>query len=284
VKLGIKERLRPLRAAAWLGYKIEYDWSDPMVFAVYVLARPMATSLVLMAIYRFVVGKNLSDPRFGAIYLGNALYAFVVLLLVGLSWAIFEEREQYKTLKYVAASPLGIASYVTGRSVTKFVMASISATVVTTFGVLVLHMRLHVTPLSLLALVGALLVGAVGIVAVGLVLAGCAMVFARQSIMMNEGVAAVLYLFCGVVFPPEALPAMLRPLAFGLPMTYWMEASRRAMGLTGFSPGLARLSNLELAGLLTLTAFAWLGFGSWVFHRMERRARDQGILDISTAF
>ena len=60
-----------------------------------------------------------------------------------------------------------------------------------------LGLRFSVTPLSLVALLGALAVGAVGIVAVGLVLAGCAMVFARQSMMMNEGVSAVLYLFCG---------------------------------------------------------------------------------------
>jgi len=280
----LRERIRPLRAAAWLGYQIESNWSDPMVFGVYVLARPLATALMLVAIYHFVVGKTLADPRFGAIYLGNALYAFVILLLVGLSWAVFEEREIYKTLKYVAASPIGLASYVTGRSLTKFLLACISAVVVTTTGVLLFHVHLSVTPLSVLALVGALLVGAVGIVAVGLVLAGCAMVFARQSIMMNEGVAAVLYLMCGVVFPPEALPALVRPLAFGLPMTYWMEASRRATGLTGFSPTLTRLTNPELAGLLALTAFAWLAFGSWVFHRMEHRARDQGLLDISTAF
>ena len=128
---SLRERMRPLRAAAWLGFQIESNWSDPMVFAVYVLARPLATSLMLVAIYQFVVGRTLSDPRFGAIYLGNALYAFVILLLVGLSWAVFEEREIYKTLKYVAASPIGLASYVTGRSLTKFLLACISAVVVT---------------------------------------------------------------------------------------------------------------------------------------------------------
>ncbi len=280
----LRERFRPLRAAAWLGFLIESNWSDPMVFAVYVLARPLATCLLLAAMYKFVVGGSLADARFAAIYLGNALYAFVLLLLVGLSWAVFEEREMYRTLKYVASSPLGIASYVVGRSLTKFLLACLSAVVVTTFGLVVFHLKLTLTPLSAVALVGALLVGATGVVAVGLVLAGCAMVFARQSIMMNEGVSAVLYLLCGVVFPPEALPAVLRPLAFGLPMTYWMEASRRACGIFGFSAGLTRLSNLELAGLLALTAAVWVAFGSWVFHHMEHRARDQGLLDITTAW
>jgi len=282
--MTLKERLRPMCAAAWLGFQIESNWSDPMVFAVYVLAKPFATTLMLVAMFKFVLQRATTDPRFAAIYIGNALNAFVTLLLVGLSWAIFEEREQYRTLKYVAVSPLGLASFVMGRSLIKFLLACVSATVVIGFGVVVFHLRPTITPLSALGFVGALIVGSVGVVAVGLVLAGLAMVFARQSIMMNEGVAAILYLLCGIVFPPEALPALVRPLAFALPMTYWMEASRRAFGIHGFSVGLARWSNAELAGLLALTAVAWLAFGSWVFHRMERRARDHGLLDVTTAW
>jgi ABC-2 type transport system permease protein len=280
----LRERLRPLRAAAWLGFQIESNWSDPMVFAVYALARPLATSLILLAMYQVVIGGSLSDPRFVAIYAGNALYVFVVLLLVGLSWAVFEDREQYKMLKYVATTPIGLVAYLLGRSFTKFVLATVSATLVLLFGVLVLRLHLHVTPLSFLALLGALAAGAIGVIAVGLVLAGLSLVFARQSMMMNEGVSAVLYLFCGVVFPPDLLPAVLRPVALALPMTYWLEASRRALGAPNFSPLLARLSDGALAGALVVAALVWLAFGLWIFARLEHRARDQGLLDITTAF
>jgi len=200
--LSLRERLRPLRASAWLGFQIESNWSDPIVFAVYALAKPLATSLILLAMYKVVIGGALSDPRFVALYVGNALYVFVNLLLVGLSWAVFEDREQYKMLKYVAAAPIGLVSYLLGRSLTKFVLATISAILVLAFGIGVLGLRFAVSIPGVLALIASLAVGAVGIVAVGLVLAGCAMVFARQSMMMNEGVSAVLYLFCGVVFPP----------------------------------------------------------------------------------
>ena len=282
--LSLRERLRPLRASAWLGFQIESNWSDPIVFAVYALARPLATSLILLAMYKVVIGGAVSDPRFVAIYVGNALYTFVVLLLVGLSWAVFEDREQYKMLKYVAVSPIGLVSYLLGRSLTKFVLATVSAVLVICFGVVVLGLRLHVTALSLAALLGALTVGAVGIVAVGIVLAGLSLVFARQSMMMNEGLSAVLYLFCGVVFPPDLLPVWLRPVALALPMTYWLEASRRALGVYGFSPLLSRLSDAQLAGVFVLVALVWITFGMWVFARLERRARDQGLLDITTAF
>src|SRR5688572_8768053 len=260
---SFRERLRPLRASAWLGFQIESNWSDPIVFAVYALAKPLATSLILLAMYKIVVGGAISDPRFVALYVGNSLYVFVNLLLVGLSWAVFEDREQYKTLKYVAVSPVGLVSYLLGRSLTKFVLATISAILVILFGIFVLGLRLEVTPLSLLVLVAALGVGAVGIVAVGLVLAGLAMVFARQSMMMNEGVAAVLYLFCGVVFPPDLLPRFLQPVALALPMTYWLEASRRAFGVHGFSGLLTRLTDLQLAAIFVAVALVWLFAARW---------------------
>jgi len=282
--ISLRERLRPLRASAWLGFQIESNWSDPMVFAVYVLARPLATSLILLAMYKVVIGGSVSDPRFSSIYLGNALYAFVVLLLVGLSWAVFEDREQYKMLKYVAVTPVGLVSYLLGRSLTKFVLATISAVLVIGFGVLVLKLRYAATAASLAALVGALAVGTIGIIAVGLVLAGLSLVFARQSMMMNEGVSAVLYLFCGAVFPPDLLPAMLRPVALALPMTYWLEASRRALGVRGFSALLARLSDGQLALVFVGVVAVWLLFGRWVFSRLERRARGEGLLDITTAW
>jgi ABC-2 type transport system permease protein len=280
----LRERLRPLRASAWLGFQIESNWSDPLVFTVYALAKPLASALILMVMYRVVVGGSLSDPRFIALYLGNALYIYVILLLVGLSWAVFEDREQYKVLKYVATAPPGLVPYLLGRSLTKFVLATASAAVVLGFGVLVLGMRLHVSVLSGVLFAGALAVGAAGIVAVGLVLAGSALVFARQSMMMNEGVAAVLYLLCGVVFPPDLLPRWLQPVAFALPITWWLEAARRTLGAPAFSRLLGAWSDGMLAAVFLGVTVLWGVFALALFARLERRARDQGLLDVTTAF
>ncbi len=280
----LKERLRPLRASAWLGFQIESNWSDPIVFAVYALAKPVATALILLVMYQVVVGGPLTDAKFVALYVGNALYIYVILLLVGLSWAVFEDREQYRMLKYVAVAPVGLVPYLLGRSLTKFVLATASALVVLLFGVFVLGMGLRLTPAGALAGLAALAVGSIGIVAVGLVLSGLALVFARQSMMLNEGVAAVLYLFCGVVFPPDLLPGPLKAVAFSLPITYWMEASRRALGAPGFSAIMSRWSALELTLLFLAVTALWAGLGHLLFRRLEERARRQGLLDITTAW
>ena len=282
--LRLAERLRPVRAAAHLGFQIESNWSDPMVFLTYALAKPLATSLILLVMFQVVVGGPTSDPKFLALYVGNALYTYVLLLLVGLSWAVFEDREQYKMLKYVATAPMGLVPYLIGRSWAKFVLATLSATVVLAFGVIVLGMRFPVSPASVALGLAVTLVGAAGVAAVGLVLAGCALVFARQSMTMNEATASVLYLLCGVVFPPDLLPRVVHPVSLALPMTWWLEASRRILGVRGFSTLLSAPDDATLAGLLLGVTAAWLVGGFLVFRVLERRARAQGLLDITTAW
>ena len=57
----LKEAMRPLRAAAQLGFQIESNWSDPLVFAVYALAKPLATSLILYVMFQVIVGAGTSE-------------------------------------------------------------------------------------------------------------------------------------------------------------------------------------------------------------------------------
>jgi len=119
---------------------------------------------------------------------------------------------------------------------------------------------------------------------VGLVLAGLAMVFARQSMTMNEGTGAVLYLLCGVVFPPDLLPRILHPLSLALPVTWWMEASRRTLGVRDFSALLSVWSDGAVAAAFLLVTAVWVAGALLAFARLERRARRLGLLDVTTAF
>ena len=143
---------------------------------------------------------------------GNALYTYVLLLLVGLSWAIFEDREQYRMLKYVATAPDGPAWPTCwgarGRSSS---LATLSARMVLGFGIVGAGDALRRHAASRCARDrrdgrGA----AAGVAAVGLVLAGMALVFARQSMTMNEAHRARCSTsLCGVGVP--ARPAAARP-------------------------------------------------------------------------
>ncbi len=281
---SLHHRWRTFRAAAWLGYQIEANWTRPDIFLVFALAKPLATALILLVMYRVVSGGQASDARFVALYVGNAFFIFVPLLLVGLSWAVFEDREQYQMLKYVVTSPAGLLTYLLGRAVTKATMALASAAVVLGFGAMVLHMQFVWTLPHLVALVASLACGIVAVVGIGMMLTGASLVFARQAMTINEGAAGVLYLFCGAVFPIDLLPLPLRAIGLSLPLTYWLEACRRA--LVGHSPSgmLHAWSNGQLALALAGTTAVWLAAGVALYSALLRAAQRDGKLDQTTAW
>jgi ABC-2 type transport system permease protein len=110
------------------------------------------------------------------------------------------------------------------------------------------------------------------------------LVFARQAMSINEGAAAVLYLFCGAVFPPDLLPAPLRGIGFALPLTYWLEACRRALTHASTSGLLSRLSDAQVALAQLATTALWLAGGLWLFRVLLRRALRDGKVDQTTAW
>ena len=138
-----------LRAAAWLGWQIESNWADLFTFAVYSMLRPLGTALILAGRFWAVTGQITQPGMFAAFYIGNAFHEYVVRVLVGMGWVIVEEREEYETLKYVYASPLGMLTYLWGRSVTKVLLASISVVGVSTTRAYSANGRAHATSTSL---------------------------------------------------------------------------------------------------------------------------------------
>src|SRR5262249_50384506 len=163
--------LRHFRSAAWLGWQVESNWADPYVFAVYALARPLALSLILVAIYAVVSGGQLHGDRFTWIYVGNAFFVFVPLMLVGVGWTVVEDREQFQVLKYVYCSPIGLFTYLAGRAVTKFVSATFSCLAILLVGALFLGVRYHTTPALAVFGLGGFALGVVGMFGMGLLLA-----------------------------------------------------------------------------------------------------------------
>jgi len=281
---GARTWIRHFRSAAWLGWQVESNWADPYIFVVYALARPLALSFILVAIYSVVSGGALHGDRFAWIYVGNAFFTFVPLMLVGVAWTITEDREQFQILKYIYVSPIGLFTYLAGRAVTKFVTATMSCIAILALGGFFLGIQYHSTPLQALAGIVGFVLGVLGTFGMGLLLASAGLVFARQAVNLNEGAAGVLYLVCGAVFPVDTLPGVTRYVGFLFPLTWWLESMRRswlgvrAAGMVGEIP-----DGLILLGL-AVTAVGWYAFGAWSYRKLEWRAKQQGLLDRTTAF
>jgi len=216
-----------LRTAAWLGWQIEANWADPFTFIVYSAVRPLATALILAVMYRAVAGVASSGQAFLGFYVANAFHEYVIRVLVGMGWVIVEEREEFETLKFVYTSPIGMFTYLWGRSSVKFVQASLSLLLILTTGWLILGLRWDWGAVRWLPLLLSFVLGLIAIVYFGFFVAGWALVLPRAAISVNEGVAAALTLLCGVIFPIDLLPRAVQVVAVLLPFTWWYEALRR---------------------------------------------------------
>jgi ABC-2 type transport system permease protein len=277
---------RSFRIAAWLGWQIESNWTDPFLFAIYSIIKPLAGAAILVVMYSVITGGNFNSPIFSYIYLGNAFYIYVGAVMSGISWAVIDDREHYKTLKYMYVAPINVPAYLIGRGVAKFLVASISVIITITFGVLFLHVNVDPSAINWLLFFGSLLIGVVMLAMMGLILAGISLLIVQHVWFIGDAVAGALFLFSGAIFPLEVLPAWLRPLGYIMPVTYWLELLRRSLvgSVAEAFPTLQALSNLQLIGILLALTIIFAIASIYLFRYCEHIAREKGLIDMVTNY
>ena len=118
-----------LRASAWLGWQVEANWADPFLFVVFAIAKPLSTTLILFFMVRVVSQGHATAEAFLFLFLGNTFFLYVTEVLIGISWAVFRDREDYETLKYIYVAPLHLLPYLLGRGATKMATATLGVVV-----------------------------------------------------------------------------------------------------------------------------------------------------------
>ena len=93
-----------LRAAARLGWQMEANWTDPLLFFIYSVAKPLCAALILVVMLEVIGGTGGREYR-AFVVVGSALWSFVVAGIAGLAWSILDDRERYRMLKYMYVSP-----------------------------------------------------------------------------------------------------------------------------------------------------------------------------------
>jgi len=278
--------MRTFRCAAWLGWQIETNWTSPWLFLIYVLLKPLAGSMLLVCMYWAACAARGGTTEPGYLpYLFISSTCFMVIggVTYGMSTSVVTDRDSFGMLKFIRISPAHFQSYLLGRGVAKSAQAVIGAS--TTVGVgLVLFPELRA------ALLGGhtawgwlpayLLLGAAMASCIGLILSGAVLNMARYGIFLSEGVAGMLFLFSGAVFPIAVLPAWLRPVSLALPPTYWLEGMRRALLSTNepASP-MSALDHGQIALALFASTLTLAIFGTVFFRWSERRAWRLGRFD-----
>jgi len=286
LNLHKSEAWRSFRMATWLGWQIESNWADPLLFVIYSIVKPLASASILVVMYGIITNSNFANPLFPYIYLGNAFYIYVGAVMAGVSWAVIDDREHYKTLKYMYVAPIKIPIYLLGRGVARFLTGSISVLITITAGVLFLKVPLELSQINFPLFFFSLFIGIIMLAMMGLLLGSITLLIVHHSFGLAESVAGALYLFSGAVFPLEVLPAWLRPVGFVMPITYWLELLRRSLigNVAQAFPTLVAFTNLELIGILVSLSIIF-GIGAvFAFRWCDHRARERGLIDRVTNY
>jgi ABC-2 type transport system permease protein len=282
--------LRPywnsFRIATWLGWQIESNWTDPFLFAVYSLIKPLAGAAILVVMYGVITQGNFQDPMFTYMYLGNAFYIYVGAILNGMAWAVIDDREHYRTLKYIYTAPIHFPTYLFGRSVATFLVSSVAVLVTVLVGIFFLQVQFSLAAVNFPLFALSLLIGVIMLGFMGLILAGAMLLMVHHMWDLGPAVAGALYLFSGAIFPLSILPPAIRWIGYLMPITYWLELLRRSLvgTIADQFPTLTSVSDQQLLGILLLLTVLFSLIAIFSFRWCENLAREKGVIDTITNY
>jgi ABC-2 type transport system permease protein len=276
--MTLADAWRSFRTAIRLGWAIEANWSDPFLFAVYTMAKPLAAAGILIVMFQVITGGQ--NPEFlQFLIVGSALWNVVFGVMSGLVQSILEDRERYRMIKYVVVTPTSLFPFLLGRSLARVAVSFVAVILTMIVGVLFLGVELQP---NLLYLVPATVLGITSVIALGVFMAGWCLSLRQEAWSYPEAIAGALYLVSGAIFPIDILPSFLHPIAYASPTTWWLEASRRGLlghgspgAIGGISDGVVMLILVISTAVVipvALAAFAWF----------LKRARQAGLLDMTT--
>src|SRR5256712_13514989 len=290
---GLSRWWRTLRVGYWLGWQIESNWTDPLLFFIYSIARPLGGVLILVFMYHVVARAGGALNRgmvqggaamLGFFVVGTACWPFVVRGMMGTAYSLISDREHWRTLRYVYIPPISLRAYLVGRALAQATSAVAAAAGTLVFGRWVLGVPMHLATINAPYTAAAFALGIAAVIALGLLVVSAAFLISSEAWRKPEGVGAALYLVCGAIFPVTVLPPILQALSRAIPLTWWLEAMRRGLLGPAVVRSLPHLADGQVLMGLALLTVLWVTAALAVFTLAERRARQLGILDRETMY
>jgi ABC-2 type transport system permease protein len=290
---GWQDVRRSFVTAIRLGWQMEANWTDPFLFLIYSVAKPLASALILVVMLDVISGG--ARPEYRAfVVVGSALWSFVQSGISGLAWMILDDRERYRMLKYLYVSPSDFLALLFGRGVARIGVGAMGAVITLGVGVAVLGVPFDITRIHWLLLAVVVVLGTVATLALGLLLAAVCMQTRQESWSYPEAAAGALFLISGVVFPLAVLPTPVQAIGLLTPLAWWIEGIRHALFPGGVSalggPGTvftqltggAAPDGVTIIVLLLATGAVATLAALAVFRVSDRRAKERGLFDQTT--
>jgi ABC-2 type transport system permease protein len=284
---------RAFWTAARIGWRMEANWTDPLLFFIYSVAKPVSAALILVVMLQVVAGPG-SEALRPFVVIGTALWSLVTSGISGLAWSILDDRERYRMLKYIYVSPTDFVVVLLGRGVARIGVGAAGALITIAVGVVALGVPFDVTRIDWPVLIIATAFGVASVIALALLLAAICLQTRQESWSYPEAFAGAAFLVSGAVFPLTVLPEPVQALGLITPLGWWIEAARQAFmpgavsGIGGpgsflasINGGVAPSAAECLVALIVTGAIATLA-AAIVFRLSVRRAQDRGLLDLTT--
>ncbi len=276
--------LRAMKAAAWLGWQAEANWTHPLLYALITVLQGAGLLLILSLL---AIAGGHSGPGtdfFACLFVGSAVFLLVTAGVQGIARTVIDDRERFRTLRAIYASPVWFPAYLAGRGAGRVSLALVGTVSLLCMGAAFLSVPLQPAHFHGPLLGFCLVVGLVGVATLGFLLAALSMVLTRHAQQLVDGAGGTLYLFSGAVFPIDLLPAPLRHTAEFLPVGPWIELTRRALLGRSWSQGqaLGAVSTQALVLRATCASILLLAVAFAALAWADRTARRRGLLDRTT--
>lgn len=272
--MNLKHLFRAFIVNMKLGWNQEGNWAPPLLYLLFALIAPIAGVLMLVFMYLVVKGDSTDQSFLLFILTGSTVFLFIRQVLQGAGFAVVEDREHYRVLRYIYIAPVPFVVQIAGRIGVKLVIASLG--VIATFAIGYIFLEISFRPDGVLWdwFFGSFVLGIIGLAAIGWALASMMLLIDRMGWIWAEGFAGLMFLASGAIIPFALLPSPFTFFGSLLPTTYWVELWR--LSLFGSASVLA-LGNVEPQLLwikLALSSTVWMIFAlvwSYVADSIARR-------------
>jgi ABC-2 type transport system permease protein len=204
--------------------------------------------------------------------IGFAFNGFIFSAVLGGAHALRGEQE-HGTAELVFVTPSNKLVWLLGKIMGNLTFSLINFFVILLLGSLLFGFPSDVQPNISVAVLFVLLT-ITAMTAFGFVFAGACFLAKRED-ELGQVLWTMMVFFCGLSFPVDVLPKWAQAIAWMIPITHGVQATRQALLL---GAGISDPVILIALGMLVLQTVIFLPIGIALYSRLEREARKTGAL------
>lgn len=204
--------------------------------------------------------------------IGFAFSSFIFSAAFGGSQAIRGEQQQ-GTAELVFVTPANKIAWLLGKMMGQLIFGVISFCIILFSGFLLFGFHPEAPPNIPVAVLSIILT-MLAMTSFGFLYGGICFLAKREE-ELSQVLWPLMTFFSGLAFPIEILPAWAKLIAQIIPLTWGLDAARRALLL---GAGISDPSLLTGLGILSLLTVVLLPIGTLLFSKLENTAKKNGTL------